>query len=122
MPYFIICPIYALLFIGLMLVSVVLLFIKRLRHWSSYVALGAVGTIPGFIIGNVLFWLLLFGVASVVQKPMQQISSSVLDGVAAVGLVLFFVGGLAVANIGGCAAGFLGAVWIRYRFRRKDAA
>ena len=82
MPYFIICPIYALLFTGLMLLSIVLLFIKRLRHWSSYIVLGTLGTIPGFIVGNILFWLLLFGVASLVQKPVQQISSSVLNGVA----------------------------------------
>ena len=121
MPYFIICPIYALLVVGFMLLSLVLLFIKRLRHWSSYVALGTLGTIPGFVIGNVLFWLVLFGVASLIQKPMQQISSSVLDGVAAVGVVLFFVGGLALANIGGCAAGFLGGVWLRSKFRRKNA-
>ncbi len=122
MPYFIICPIYALLFAGLMVLSVVLLFIKRLCRWSSYVAVGALGTFPGFILGNVIFWVITWGLLTILHKPMQQITSDIANGVAAIAVVIFFVGGLAVANIGGCAAGFLGGVWIRSRFRRKDAA
>jgi len=122
MPYFIICPIYALLFAGLMVLSVVLLFIKRLRRWSSYVAVGALGTFPGFILGNVIFWVITWGLLTILHKPMQQITSDIANGVAAIAVVIFFVGGLDVANIGGCAAGFLGGVWIRSRFRRKDAA
>ena len=121
MPYFIICPIYALLFVGLMLASLALLFIKRWRHWSSYVACGALGTFPGFVLGNASFWLVVWGLLTLVQKPVQQITSDIANGVAAVATVIFFVGGLAIANIGGCAAGFLGGVWMRSRFRGKDA-
>src|SRR6266702_3144066 len=122
MPYFIICPIYALLFFGLLFASGVLLFIKPLRRWSSYLAVGTLGTFPGFILGNVIFWLIAWGLLTILQKPVQQLTSDIANGVAAVATVIFFVGGLAVANIGGCVAGFLGGVWIRSRFRRKDAA
>ena len=121
MPYFIICPIYALLFVGLMLLSVVLLFIKPLRQWSSYLALGTLGTFPGFILGNVLFWLVAWGLLTILQKPAQQITSDIAKGAAAVTTVICFVGGLAVANLVGCAAGFLGGVWIRSKFRRRNA-
>lgn len=116
MPYFFILLVYALLFVSLIFLSVVLLFIKRLRHWSSYVALGAVGTFPGFVVGNFLFWLLLFELGPILQKPMQQVSSSVIKDVVGIGMVLVSLGGLAVANIGGCVAGFLGGAWIRSRF------
>ena len=121
MPYFIICPIYALIFVGLLLASAVLLFIKPLRRWSSYLAVGALGTFPGFILGNVIFWLVAWGLLTILQKPVLQLTSDITNGVAAVATVFFFVGGLAVANIGGCAAGFLGGVWIRSKFKRKNA-
>jgi hypothetical protein len=119
MPYFFIGPIYAILLVGLFALSLVLFCFRRSRHLSSYVAVGALGTFPGFVVGNLLFWLVLFAVASIVKKPLDQISSEVVHGVAAVGLVVFVVGGLAVANIGGCLAGFLAGVWVRRKLRRK---
>jgi hypothetical protein len=121
MPYFIICPIYALVFVGLLLASAVLLFIKPLCRWSSYLAVGALGTFPGFILGNVIFWLVAWGLLTILQKPVLQLASDITNGAAAVTTVIFFVGGLAVANIGGCAAGFFGGVWIRSKFKRKNA-
>jgi hypothetical protein len=120
MPYFIICPIYAVLFVGLILISLALLFIKELRHWSSYVACGAVGTIPGFILGNILFWVIALGVLQIFQKPMQQITSDIAVGAATITVIIFFIGGLAIANIAGCAVGFVGGLWIRHKFRRKN--
>jgi hypothetical protein len=121
MPYFIICPIYAVLFVGLLFVSCVLLFIKPLRRWSSYLAVGAVGTLPGFILGNVIFWLVTWGLLTIAHKPLQQLSSDIANGVAAVVVVVFFVGGLAIANIGGCVVGFFGGVWLRAKLRRTNA-
>ena len=119
--YFFICPIYALLFAGLMPVSLVLCFIKHLRQWSSYVACGALGTFPGFVLGNIVFWLVALGVLTLVQKSVQHITSDIADDVAPFAIVLFLVGGLAVTNIGGCAAGFFGGVWIRSKYGRKNA-
>jgi ABC-type antimicrobial peptide transport system permease subunit len=121
MPYFIICPIYALLFVGLLLVSAVLFFIKSTRSWSSYIACGAAGTIPGFILGNILFWLVAWGLVDLMLKPIHQILSDIMNGAAAPVVILLFVGGLAVANIGGCVAGFFAGVWVRSKFRRKSA-
>jgi len=121
MPYFIICPIYALLFVGLMLASAVLLFIKPLRRWSSYLAAAALGTFPGFILGNVIFWLVAWGSLTILQKPRQQFTSDIATDVTALATLIFFVGGLAVANIGGVTAGFFGGVWIRSKFMRKKA-
>ena len=83
MPYFIICPIYALLFVGLLLVSAVLFFIKSTRSWSSYIACGAAGTIPGFILGNILFWLVAWGLVNLMLKPIHQILSDIMNGAAA---------------------------------------
>jgi hypothetical protein len=117
MPYFIICPIYAVMFLGLLLLAGVLAFTKQFRRWSSYLVAGALGTLPGFIIGNVLFWLIAWGFFTVLQKPLQQVSSDVVNGAAAMGLVIVFVGGLGLANVAGCAAGFLGGIWIRSKFR-----
>lgn len=121
MLYFFICLIYALLFAGLMLVSLVLCFIKRLRQWSSYVACGALGTFPGFVLGNIVFWLVALGVLTLVQKSARQMTSDIANDVAHLAAATFFVGGLAVANIGGCAAGFFGGAWIRSKYSRKNA-
>lgn len=121
MPYFFICPIYALLFAGLMPVSLVLCFIKHLRHWSSYIVCGALGTFPGVVLGNVVFWVHALGFLILVKKPVQYITSDIADNVAPFAIVLFLVGGFAVTNIGGCAAGFFGGVWIRSKYGRKNA-
>jgi len=119
MPYFFILPIYALLFGGLLMVSIALCFTKRFKHWSSYIAIGALGTFPGFIIGNILFWLVTWGLLTLFHKPMQQMTSDIAHGVETVAVVIFFIGGLSLANIGGCIAGFLGGVWIRSKFSKK---
>ena len=119
MPYFFIIPIYGLIFVGLLIISLGLRFIKQLRPFSSYVACGALGTFPGLIIGNVIFWLIAWGLFTLLQKPMQQVTSDIANGVEAIAVVIFFVGGLAIANIGGCVVGFWGGVLIRSRFTRK---
>jgi hypothetical protein len=122
MPYFIICPIYAAMFVGMLLLAVALAYTKQFRSCSSYLVAGALGTFPGFIIGNVLFWLVAWGLLTLLQKPLQQVNSDIANGAAAVGLVVSFVGGLAVANVAGCAVGFLAGIWIRSKFRRQHSA
>jgi len=122
MPYFFICPLYALLFMALMLVSLVLLFIRSWRQYSSYVFFGALGTLPGFIFGNVVFLLVAWGMLAIHQKPMSQVTSDIAQGIATFNLIIFFVSGLAIANLGGCVAGFLGGIWIRSMFRKKIQA
>ncbi len=105
-----------------MIISLALLFIKPLRHWSSYIACGALGTFPGFFLGNVIFWLVAWGLLTLLQKPVQQFTSDIAKGVVAVSVLITFFGGLAIANIGGCTAGFIGGIWIRSKFRRKKTS
>jgi hypothetical protein len=116
-PYFFILPIYVLILLGLLLASGTLLLIKPLRHWSSFVAVGALGTLPGFVLGNLIFWLITWAVFSLLQRPFQQVASDVVKGVAGVAGILFLMVGLALANIVGVIAGFLGGVWVRFRFQ-----
>jgi ABC-type antimicrobial peptide transport system permease subunit len=121
MPYFIICPVYALLVIALLLVATVLFFFKKFRFLSSYILCGTIGTFPGFVIGNVVFWLIVAGVATLLQKPMQQVTSDLAKGVAAGGFILLFIGGLALANISGFVAGFFGGIWLRWKFSKRKS-
>lgn len=102
-----------------MLISLALLFIKPVRHWSSYIACGALGTFPGFALRKVIFWLIAWGLLTLLQKPLQQFNADIANGVTAIAVLITFVGGLAIANIGGCAVGFIGGVWIHSKFRRK---
>ena len=57
MPYFIILPVYALLILGLTIAVVVSRFVPRLRPASGYVIGGTVGTLPGFLLANVVITL-----------------------------------------------------------------
>jgi len=116
MLYFIIFPIYALLFMGFLLLSVIVLFIKPLRQWSSYLVFGALGTLPGFVIGNILFWLIVWGLLSLLHESAQEITSDIAKAVA----IICFVGGLAVTNIVGCTAGFLGGIRLRSKVYRSS--
>lgn len=120
MPYFIICPIYAAIFVGLLLLAGVLAFTKQFRRWSSYLVAGALGTLPGFIVGNVMFWLAAIGVMAVLRKPLDLVESELGSGTATVGLILFLGGGLVFANIAFCALGFMGGFWLRSKFRRPS--
>ncbi len=121
MPYFFIFPAYLLLFIGLLAVSLVFWFIRELRRWSSYIFWGALGTLPGFILGNVLFWLVAWGLLTLGQKSAPEISSDIAKGVATATVIIAFVGGLVIANVGGCVVGFCGGLWLRALFRKRKA-
>jgi hypothetical protein len=120
MPYFFICPLYALLLLCLFTLAVVARFVPRFRNYSSYLAIGAVGTIPGFVIGNALFWLCVVGAAIVLKKPLDHLDGVFKTG-AAFGFVAVFLAGLVMANVGGCAIGFLFGLWLRRKLRKKNA-
>jgi len=119
MPYFSLCPVYIGL-VGLgILGGIVLLFFQRIRPLSGYVLSGTAGTLPGFIIGNLLFWVLFIGVFRLFKGPVDRLPDS--DFIRTLGggiLILFIIGGLALANILGCGFGFFSGCWI-YRMIKK---
>lgn len=54
MPYFIILPAYVLLICGLSIAAVATRFVPQARPASGYIVGGTLGTIPGFILANVI--------------------------------------------------------------------
>jgi hypothetical protein len=119
MPYFFIVPAYVLLVVGMTVLAVVARFVPRLRPTSGYVAGGAVGTLPGFVVANVLIsiaGLLPVWAAQHVSLP-EWLHNVLKVFVAAVLLI-----GPFVASLLGVALGFAGGicyVWLR---RRKKHA
>ena len=54
MPYFFVIPIYFLGFVGILIAALVCRLRPNLRHFSGYLLAGAIGSLPGFIVGNLL--------------------------------------------------------------------
>lgn len=122
MPYFFILPIYLGLFFLFLMIGVVLLFIPRLRKFSGYILSGTVGTFPGFVLLNILFWIVLVGIAALIKVSVGDLLDHEVVGASlGLGLILFIVVGLSLANIIGCSGGFLAGMWI-YRFIQKRRA
>jgi hypothetical protein len=120
MPYFFICPIYVGL-VGLgILGGIVLLFFQRTRPLSGYVLSGTAGTLPGFIIGNLLFWVLFIGVLRLFKGPIDRLPDSNFIRTLGGGiLILIIIGGRALANILGCGFGFFSGCWIYRKIKNK---
>ncbi len=120
MPYFFILSVYiGLLSLGI-IVGIILLFFQRTRSLSGYIFSGTAGTLPGFIIGNLLFWLLFIGALQLFKEPIHRLPDS--DFVRTVGggfLILLMMGGLALANILGCGLGFLSGCWIYGKIKKR---
>ena len=112
MPYFFIGPLYVMLLVGLLVFALIARCIPRLQPYSGDLAVGALGTVPGFIIGNAVFWAVVVGAALLLKKPLDHATGAWKAG-AAFGFAALFVTGLVLANLAGCAVGFLGGVWIR---------
>jgi hypothetical protein len=120
MPYFVICPIYAVLVVMGLLLGLGLLFFARTRRFSGFILSGTVGTFPGFVVGNLLFWAIFVGIAMLLKIPIEHFKDSqVVGGVAGILLIIVLVGGLAVANILGCGSGFLVGCWLFAKIKRR---
>jgi len=122
MPYFFIFPVYVGL-VGLgILAGIILLFFQRTRPLSGYVFSGTAGTFPGFIIGNLLFWVLFIGVLRLFKGPIDRLPDS--DFIRTLGggiLILIIIGGLALANILGCGFGFFSGCWIYRKIKKRKS-
>ena len=126
MPYFVICPIYAVLVAGGLLLGLGLLCFAQTRRYSGFALCGTAGTFPGFVLGNLLFWAVFIGIAAFLRIPLEHFKdSSFVMYPAAIFLIIVLIVGLAVANILGCGSGFLAGCWvfakIRRRFSKKSA-
>ena len=117
MPYFFICPIYLLLVLCLGTISIAAFFTPRFRHLSLPIAIGTIGTFPGLIIANVLFWVCFIGIAFILKQPFAQVEGALQTG-KAIGLAILFVIGLAAANLGGCVLGFISGLWLRQKIKK----
>ena len=119
MPYFLLVPAYVLLLVGLLVLALCAWCVPETRRLSSYVACGALGTIPAFLAGNVLYFLLGLGV---VRVTLLALPDGVEGPVAAGGLVLLLLGlgvGLLLVNVASVVAGFAGGVGVRLLFARR---
>jgi len=114
MPYFFILPAYVILLVGLLGAATIARFVPRFRTASGYVLGGAVGTLIGFTVINIMVWLVGLAPAWLAQKYtfpawLQQASQFF---VATALLVGPFIGS-AMGVLFGFAAGFY---WV---YRRR---
>ena len=120
MPYFVICPIYAAFVVGGLLLGLGLACSARTRRFSGYVLCGTAGTLPGFVVGNLLFWWGFLGIAVLLKIPADHLpDSGLIKGIGGVFLIVVLVGGLVLANILGCCSGFLAGCWLFAKIRRR---
>lgn len=112
MPYFVIFPIYVALFAGGLLLGTALICFARTRRYAGFVISGTLGTLPTFIISNVLFWSAFVGIAILLKIPAEHFKDShLVNAGAGILLIITLVGGLIVANLIGCISGFLAGCW-----------
>ena len=122
MPYFVICPIYAVLVVGGLILGLGLLCFARLRRYAGFILCGTAGTFPGFLIGNLLFWVAFIGLALLLKIPVDRFGDS--DFIKVIGgwfLIVVMIGGLAIANILGCGLGFLFGCWLFAKNKKRSA-
>ncbi len=120
MPYFFILPIYAILLAAGLLLGLGFLCFARTRPISGLILSGTFGTLPGFVIGNILFWAVFVGVAMLLKIPVEHFKDSdVAGGIAGFALIFFMIGGLALANVLGCVSGFFAGCWAYAKVRKR---
>jgi hypothetical protein len=118
MPYFFILPAYVALFLALVVVAVIARFVPRLRIASGYIVAGAIGTLIGFLLVNIIVWLAGLSPVWLSQRftfpPWLENASKFF---VAVTLIIGPFIGSAIGVLAGFAAGF----YFVYRRRRQVA-
>lgn len=119
MPYFIILPVYALLLAFLAIAAFVARSVESWRPASGYIVAGTVGTLPGFMVANVVVMLAGFSPVLMAQHfaPPQWLQQASVIVAAAILLV-----GPFVASTIGIALGFAAGVFFVFIRRRRRAA
>jgi hypothetical protein len=119
MPYFFILPAYAALLAGLMGAAIVSRFVPRFRPAGGYIGGGAIGTLVGFTIVNVLVWLAgLFPVWLNRNDSFPKWLAHTSQFFVAANLLI----GPFIGSAVGVALGFAIGVYIVYRKRRQAAS
>jgi len=113
MLYFFILPVYLVCLALLSIVSIIFIFRPSLKHIGIYGLGVSIGSIPGFILANVLLWLVTLSLLHF-QIPdwLQTFHKFLLAGMA-------FLGPLPV-SLAGIIAGSITGVFIVYRIRNSS--
>ena len=119
MPYFFILPIFVLWLVGLIVGAVAVRYSASLRPLSAYLFAVAIGSIPGFLLGNIVLFIGALGVAKLlalislprILQPLQTLTAT----------ATIFIGPFVASAIGGLIGSLLGiiAVWLFRRRRQR---
>ncbi|QIL77194.1 hypothetical protein [Hymenobacter sp. HDW8] len=119
MPYFFILSIFVLWLVGLLVGAVIVRYSARLRPLSTYLIAVAIGSVPGFLLGNVALLVGALGVAKLltlfslprILQPLQTLGAA----------ATIFIGPFIASAIGILLGAFLGIVVAWRRQRHKPA-
>ena len=113
MPYFILLPLYALYLLALFMLGAVLLFVPKLRSYASFVFAAAFGSLPGFIVANVV--LVVFSIIVLdlpAPKSIQTVQAIF------IGATIFI--GPFIVSTAGVLLGSLVGVGVMWRLKRNQ--
>ncbi|WP_084444335.1 hypothetical protein [Hymenobacter roseosalivarius] len=116
MPYFFILPIFVLWLVGLLMAAVAVRFSASFRPWSIYLVAVAIGSIPGFLLGNIALFVGALGVAKLlallslprILQPLQMLTTA----------ATIFIGPFVASAIGSLVGSLLGIITV-WQFRRR---
>lgn len=119
MPYFIILPVYALLLVFLAIAAIVARCVESWRPACGYIVGGTVGTLPGFIVANIV--ITVAGLLPVLMAEHFTLPQWAQQTGALVAAVLLFIGPFAASALG-VVLGFAAGVFFVFRRRNKHTA
>jgi len=117
MPYFIILPAYVVLLAALVVAATAARLVPSLRSTSGYIVGGTVGTLPGFIVSNVI--VTLAGLLPVFAAQKVTLPEWVHQAGAFLAVAILFIGPF-VASAAGVVLGFIAGVYFVFRRRRRN--
>jgi len=116
MPYFIILPVYVLLLVALIVAAIVTRFVPQSQPASAYIVGGTVGTLPAFLVANILVTLAALLPVWAAQK--LELPQGLHDATKIFGAAVLLIGPF-VASALGVFFGF--AVGVYFIFRRRKS-
>ena len=119
MPYFIILPAYVFLLLVLATAAIIARFVEKWRPASGYIVAGTVGTLPGFLIANVLVTVI--GLLPVIITHNSSPPDWLHQTASVVSLGALMIGPF-LASAVGVLLGFAAGAYFVFRRRRKHAA
>ena len=109
MPYFLLLPLYTLFFVGLIVAGGVLMLVPKLRPFAVYVFGAVLGSLPGFLLANMVLALVTILIVDLpVPKPAQTV-----QGLFVAAMV--FIGPFIVSGVGVLLGSLAGIALVRRR-------